>query len=176
MDKRNKIIADKYGVFAQIGQTTEECSELIQALNKYKRVFNIGQTTSVDEKEVIDNISEEIADVSIMLEQMIYLFGIEDEVQEMYEKKLKRTYERMKHDKSNIKYQAVTNWKLYANEIPKENGEYLVTLNNGEVKVFNFEEYADDVFWYDEYGDMIDSTDDDNKVIAWMNLPEAYKN
>lgn len=77
MDKRNKIIADKYGMFAQIGQTTEECAELIKALNKYKRVFNVGQTTNVSEAEAVDNVCEEIADVSIMLEQMIYLFGIQ---------------------------------------------------------------------------------------------------
>lgn len=98
MDDRIKEIADKYGMFAQIGQTTEECAELIQGLNKYKRVLHVGQATKISESEVIDNVCEEIADVSIMLEQMIYLFGIEDTVQEMYEKKLQRTYLRTKSE------------------------------------------------------------------------------
>lgn len=98
MDDRIKEIADKYGMFAQIGQTTEECAELIQSLNKYKRVLHVGQATNISETEAIDNICEEIADVSIMIEQMIYLFGVEDTVQEIYEKKLERTYERMESE------------------------------------------------------------------------------
>lgn len=38
MDERIKKIADNYGLFSQMWQTAEECSELIQALNKYQRV------------------------------------------------------------------------------------------------------------------------------------------
>lgn len=96
MDDRIKAIVNKYGLLAQMGQTTEECAELIQALNKYRRFLYIGQPTNITETKAIDNICEEIADVSIMLDQMIYWFDIEDEVKQMYEKKLQRTYERMK--------------------------------------------------------------------------------
>lgn len=59
-------IAEYYGLSAQLDQTTEECAELIQAINKYKR------NTCISTKE---NILEEIADVEIMLEQIKFLLA-----------------------------------------------------------------------------------------------------
>lgn len=61
-----KMIADYYGPSNQMDQTIEECAELIQAINKYKR------NTDVSTKE---NILEEMADVEIMLEQMKWLLA-----------------------------------------------------------------------------------------------------
>lgn len=54
---------DTWGADMQIDMFIEEASELIQALIKYKRG-----------KGDLNNIAEEIADVSIMLEQMAMMF------------------------------------------------------------------------------------------------------
>lgn len=51
---------------------------------------------NMDEHETIHNICEEIADVSIMIEQLRYLFDMDDEFKVMYEEKLQRTIKRLK--------------------------------------------------------------------------------
>lgn len=56
-----------FGKDAQIGQTTEELAELIVRLNKYKR-------SDYSPEERI-RIIEEIADVQIMIEQLIIILG-----------------------------------------------------------------------------------------------------
>ena len=40
LDKLNLEIADYYGYEAQSNQLIEECAELIQAINKHKRVMH----------------------------------------------------------------------------------------------------------------------------------------
>lgn len=71
-------IADHFGLKNQKVKTIEECSELITAIAKND----------------LENITEEIADVLIMVYQLIYLYDIEDDVNEMIEFKIKRTVER----------------------------------------------------------------------------------
>lgn len=61
-------IADHYGLENQLNQTQEECGELVQAISKYRR------------KKDIKGLVGEIADVKIMLYQLEYLLGIEDDV------------------------------------------------------------------------------------------------
>lgn len=67
--KENTTIFQKaitaYGKDNQIEQTIEECAELIVALRHYQRG-----------KDTINHVCEEIADVSIMLEQMAVIFPI----------------------------------------------------------------------------------------------------
>ena len=62
---------DQWGLAAQVGQTVEECAELIVALQKY-----INRTPSPD---ALENIIDEIADVEMMLAQMRLVFGIDDD-------------------------------------------------------------------------------------------------
>lgn len=89
-----KMISDYYGLSSQMDQTVEECAELIQALNKYKR------NTCISTKE---NILEEIADVEIMLEQMKWLLAgvgqsytdINFKIWKIKNEKVKRQLERM---------------------------------------------------------------------------------
>lgn len=71
-----KVIA-KYGAEAQEGVAQEECAELIQAISKKRR----GNP---------HNISEEIADVEIMLEQLKIINGCENEVKEIRKQKISR--------------------------------------------------------------------------------------
>ena len=74
-------IADYYGLDNQLDKTIEECAELIQALAKL---------------ESRENTIEEIADVQIMLKQMIYLLDCEEEVKKVMAYKINRQLERMK--------------------------------------------------------------------------------
>ena len=79
----------KYGKEAQCRQAMEECAELIQATNKCLRYPN-------DQKR-LDNLTEEICDVEIMLYQLKVMFGISDD--EVFNKKVekaKRERERLK--------------------------------------------------------------------------------
>ena len=90
-------IAKHYGKKAQSMQTCEECAELIQAVSKLTR----GETTSAVR---IMSLIEEIADVRIMMSQLMYLYGIpESEISNQIEEKLKRQLERIRKNETNVK-------------------------------------------------------------------------
>ncbi len=94
-----KKIADHYGYEAQSNQLIEECAELIQALNKYRRATaGLGQPMPDYKKTLaIENVAEEIADVEIMLEQIKYLLHIPtDDLQALKLFKIFRTMEMIK--------------------------------------------------------------------------------
>jgi len=88
MTKENiyKQASDKWGTKAQIIVAIEEMSELIQALTKHLRT-----------DLVTDNLSEEIADVEIMIEQLRTIFvGINDKIDETKAYKLERLERKIK--------------------------------------------------------------------------------
>ena len=62
---------DKWGLNAQVGQTVEECAELIVALQKHVNRTPVPET--------VENIIDEIADVEMMLAQMRFILNIDDE-------------------------------------------------------------------------------------------------
>lgn len=98
ISQENKKTAKYYGYEAQSNQLIEECAELIQAVNKYRRASTgLGQPVSEDKKAVAyDNLVEEIADVELMLEQIKYLLQIpEEDIQAVKLYKVNRTRERM---------------------------------------------------------------------------------
>ncbi len=64
-----KQALDAWGGEAQVGMVQEECAELIVVLNKYNR----GQAT-------VGAIIDEIADVDIMLRQLLLILSLEKEV------------------------------------------------------------------------------------------------
>ena len=80
-DKRFQI-AKHYGLDGQLGQLIEEMAELTQAICKRNRGHN-------------NNIVEEIADVRLVLNQVIFLLGCEKDVQEIENQKIERQIERM---------------------------------------------------------------------------------
>lgn len=91
----NKAIA-KYGE-NQLNIAQEELSELIQAISKIKRYPN--------SKDAQLNLIEEIADVSIMIEQLQMYFGITDEVvQDEVDIKLDRLENKMFEEDAIIFY------------------------------------------------------------------------
>ncbi|MCL2814522.1 MAG: hypothetical protein FWD23_07970 [Oscillospiraceae bacterium] len=75
---------DRWGINAQVGQTVEECAELIVALQKY-----INRTP---QPETADNILDEIADVEMMLAQMRLVLGINDDA---LRKRIEYKFERL---------------------------------------------------------------------------------
>lgn len=82
------MIATHYGKKAQSMQACEECAELIQAVSKAVRA---------PIRAHINNLAEEIADVRIMMSQLMQLYGIpEPEVSECIDEKLKRQLERIR--------------------------------------------------------------------------------
>ena len=69
-------IADKLGKEEILCQLSEECSELIQSCLKYRRTMK--GLTPKTETEARDSLFEELADVLLNIEQMMYLFSDED--------------------------------------------------------------------------------------------------
>lgn len=81
-------IYDYYGINHQLFKLAEECSELAQASIK----LGLGR----QEKPLIDNFIEEIADVLVLIEQMQLALDIKDEnVENIIYKKISRQLDRM---------------------------------------------------------------------------------
>lgn len=66
MDKDLRNIAEHYGLRVQMRQLVEEMAELTQVICKAERY---------DLDTVRDHLVEEVADVSIMIDQLEYLLG-----------------------------------------------------------------------------------------------------
>ena len=82
-----RAIARHYGKEPQMGVAQEECAELIQANSKIRRK---GETV-----ETLDNLVEEIADVSIMCAQLEELFGVRASIAWRMHQKLDRQMKRI---------------------------------------------------------------------------------
>ena len=87
-DERIKTIADYYGVEKQLHQLAEECSELAVEASHSAR------------KGVTVKIIEEMADVLLMIEQVVYLSGIAiEDIDECISFKIDRQMKRIKEEK-----------------------------------------------------------------------------
>ena len=81
-------IADHYGIEKQLHQLAEECSELAVEASHSAR------------KGVTVKIIEEMADVLLMIEQVVYLSGIAiEDIDECIKFKIDRQLERIKEEK-----------------------------------------------------------------------------
>lgn len=76
MEQLYQATIDKWGEDAQYDQAVEECAELITALKHYRR-------GKIDKQALI----EELADVSLMLGQLSWMFG-QQQVDAAIEQKL----------------------------------------------------------------------------------------
>ena len=88
-------IADRYGYEAQSNQLQEECAELIQAVNKLRRVNGNGQPCQKTVFQAEHELIEELADVEIMIQQIVYLLDCEEVFEEFMKDKVHRTLIRM---------------------------------------------------------------------------------
>ena len=84
-----ELILDHYGIEHQIGKTIEELAELIVAIQK-----NLLSDTDCISREVL----EEIADVQIMILQLLIYTGEFSVVYEIMDQKIKRQLERIKEE------------------------------------------------------------------------------
>lgn len=102
MRKQNKQLikqdeqAEYFGIENRMLQCTEELSELIQALSKYRRVEQNDKTCMLTKEDTECMVAEEIADVEICLEQIKYLLCNKEQVERIKKQKIKRTQERLK--------------------------------------------------------------------------------
>ena len=80
---------EKYGEILQMDQCIEECAELIQAINKFKR-----KRRSID---TLTNLAEEAADVKIMVRQMEMILN-DINVDDWVAFKIKRLADRLEDD------------------------------------------------------------------------------
>lgn len=88
------------GELSQIDITIEESAELIQALIKYKRIKE-----GYDKLIAIDNITEEMVDTLVMIQQMIVTFDVEKRFNEIYKNKIERLRMRLQSLKEEKKCQ-----------------------------------------------------------------------
>ena len=90
-DIRYMMIADHYGIEKQLHQLAEECSELAVEASHSAR------------KGVTVKIIEEMADVEIMVEQIIYLAKIDrKDIEECIQYKLERQMKRIREEESDV--------------------------------------------------------------------------
>jgi hypothetical protein len=82
---------DTYGEERQIDKVLEEMSELTKALLKMR----YAKPTGVERDILMDAVSEETADVEIMLEQLHMIYQNDKKVEEYKQKKIERLERRL---------------------------------------------------------------------------------
>ena len=85
MDKDLRNIAEHYGLRCQMRQLIEEMAELTQVICKAERY---------DLDTVREHLVEEVADVEVVLEQVIYLLG-DDRIEQIRAEKIERQKRRI---------------------------------------------------------------------------------
>jgi len=83
-----KKFIDVYGIKSQMMMCIEEMSELTKELCKVQRYWDTDKQKNID-----DNIREELADVLNMAEQLEYYFGV-DEIEKIRKQKIDRSLKR----------------------------------------------------------------------------------
>ena len=98
-EQKIQHIADHYGYEPQSRQLIEELSELIQAICKHNRAFAGKRFSKLSKCPEKDAITEEIADVEIMIAQIEHLLGVSAmKLDNMIEQKLDRQIDRIKNE------------------------------------------------------------------------------
>ena len=99
-------IIDHYGDVSQVKKALEELGELIAALSRFdNQIYRTSKTKTklealdieaLDGALMLMQVVEEIADVTIMLEQLRLIFPINDDVKKVMKAKIERTLKRIK--------------------------------------------------------------------------------
>lgn len=85
-----------YGPDTQTTVCMEECAELIQAISKLKRYNPEDPNNKVGRKELIENLTEEMADVLICIDMLTEIYGLKlSDVRRMIHHKVWRMKRKM---------------------------------------------------------------------------------
>lgn len=91
----NEKIAKKIGEAALLEQTAEECAELSKEVLKLARILRGDNPTPKSKAWVLQDVIEEIADVSLCLDVLKEALGCYKSVDEIKEEKCNRWIERI---------------------------------------------------------------------------------
>lgn len=86
-----QILLETFGEEVQYQFAIEEMGELLQAICKFKRKKATGNNQEIE--KALNNLREEIADVTINMEQLSYMFG-QKEIEEIKQYKIERALKR----------------------------------------------------------------------------------
>ena len=89
-ESKIKFILGYYGTEQQLIQTAEESAELAQAALKVNRA-----SRPEDKAAALQHLKEEMADVVVMLDQLMYAYDCENDVRNIATAKLDRQIERI---------------------------------------------------------------------------------
>ncbi len=92
MDKDLRNIAEHYGLRSQMRQLIEEMAELTQVICKAERY---------DLDTVREHLVEEVADVQVVLDQVIYLLG-DNRIEQIRAEKIARQKRRIEDAGGNV--------------------------------------------------------------------------
>lgn len=95
IDDRTKKLVEYLGIETRVDKTIEECAELIKALCKYKSALERRKAENISNAKAIYDVTEEMADVLNCIEQMTYLLGVEQQVKDIKQEKIERTFYRL---------------------------------------------------------------------------------
>lgn len=86
--------ANRMGLDVILSSTQEECAELIQAISKYNRARGIGQKTNISLEDAKSQLLEELADVKLCIEEILYLTSCDiTDMIDMKAEKVRKSYE-----------------------------------------------------------------------------------
>lgn len=95
MDKQIKYIADYYGIHSQLIKLVEEMSEVTKEITKL--------LNATEDKKIIDiyrnTLPEELADLSVVYDQVVYLMGCEEQIEEWRQYKAIRQIKKIASEK-----------------------------------------------------------------------------
>lgn len=122
-----------YGINAQFDILIEECAEVIQAVNKYKRTLS---NEVNDETAAIQKLFEEIADVEVIIDgiKMIYPYYA-SMIKDVKQEKVSRQIDRIKEQTFMTKeyfvdLNSIDKVKSFVNDMSKVGGD--VTVSSGQ--------------------------------------------
>lgn len=92
MQSKIEYIADNYGITSQLIKLVEEMSEVTKEITKL--------LNASDDKEILDiyrnTLPEELADLSVVYDQVTYLIGCEEQIEEWRQYKATREVRRIR--------------------------------------------------------------------------------
>lgn len=101
-----KLTINHYGVLPQLKHMQGEVYELSEAIIKRETEYQFSETTVKMDKDNIEHIKEEIADVMNMVEQFIYYYEIDvHELIEIKHYKMNRQLNRIENEVKELNVQ-----------------------------------------------------------------------